>query len=220
MAAPSPALPCERPYFSRSLPLYRAIVAANWEEAEIFFNQNPSAIQSPLNYNLDTSLHVAAKAGNASFAEKLVAVMPDEGLRRKDVCGQTPLHVAAWHGNVEVAEILVRRDYNLLYVHTQDGLFPIHFAARNHRKSKEAFLYFFRLTKDDEYGQPNPYECGPIGVSILVNLIGSKFYDLALELIKMYPDLGRHNGLCSNMSALDTIVRFDCPIINKHNLSL
>ncbi|XP_031128590.1 ankyrin repeat-containing protein NPR4-like [Ipomoea triloba] len=145
--------------------------------------------------------------------------MPDEGLRRKDVSGQTPLHVAAWHGNVEVAEILVRRDYNLLYVHTQDGLFPIHFAARNHRKSKDAFLYFFRLTKDDEYGQPNPYECSPIGVSILVNLIGSKFYDLALKLVKKYPDLGRHNGLCSNMSALDTIVRFDCPIINKHNLS-
>ncbi|XP_031115576.1 ankyrin repeat-containing protein NPR4-like isoform X2 [Ipomoea triloba] len=199
------ALPQQAPVavdYSKYRPLYRAILAANWEDALIFFNQDPAAIQSPLNCGLGTALHVAAKVGNASFMEKLVALLllgdineeVVEALSPRNRIGNTPLHIAAWHGNIEVADILVRRNSNLLYLHNNYDWFPIHSAAMNSRKSKDAFLYFLSHTRDDEYGQPNPY-AGPTGVSILVNLIHHKFYDLALLLARRYPDLGRHNRL-------------------------
>nr|GLL45503.1 uncharacterized protein LOC109168306 [Ipomoea trifida] len=170
--------------YSKYRPLYRAILAANWEDALIFFNQNPTAIQSPLNSFLDTALHVAAKVGNASFMVKLVALILSgdneevvEALSPRNDIGNTPLHFAALHGNIEVADILVRRNSNLLYLHNNYGWFPIHCAAINNRKSKDAFLYFLSHTRDDEYGQPNPY-AGPTGATILINLIHHKFYGL------------------------------------------
>nr|GLL45499.1 uncharacterized protein LOC109168169 [Ipomoea trifida] len=175
MAAPSQTLAQNPVDYSKYWPLYRAILAANWEEAQILFNQNPAAIRSPLVSNLDTALHVAAKAGNASFMKKLAALLMDHELGPRNISGNTPLHTAARYGNIEVAQILIRRNYNLLYLHSNKGAFPIHYAIRDHRKSKENFLYFLGVTRDDEYGQPNPY-AGPTGVSILVDLIISKSY--------------------------------------------
>ncbi|XP_019169883.1 PREDICTED: uncharacterized protein LOC109165530 [Ipomoea nil] len=152
--------------------------------------------------------------------EKLVAMLGDDEplIGLKDVSGKTPLHVAASQGNVEVADILVRRNSNLLYLHNNHGLFPIHYAARNRRKSKDAFLYFFSLTKADENGHPNPY-AGSTGAAILANLIELKFYDVGLMLVKMYPDLGRHKILNWEITALGAILRYDCPIINTRTLS-
>nr|GMD85906.1 ankyrin repeat-containing protein NPR4-like [Ipomoea batatas] len=180
------ALPQQAPVdYSKYRPLYRAILAANWEDAEIFFSQNPGAIRSPINNYLETALHVGAKVGNASFMEKLVALLLSgdneevvEALSPRNGIGNTPLHIAARQGNIEVADILVRRNSNLLYLHNNQDWFPIHFAAGNGRKSKDAFLYFLSHTRDDEYGQTNPY-AGPTGVSILTNLIVQhKFYGL------------------------------------------
>ncbi|XP_019169957.1 PREDICTED: uncharacterized protein LOC109165576 [Ipomoea nil] len=170
----------DRVDFSKYRPLNRAILAANWEEALIFFNQHPAAIKSPLNTDLETALHVAAKVSNASFMENLVALLleddePVEALCQGDVNGCTALHYAASHGNIEVADILVRRNSNLLYLHNNYGSFPIHYADMNNRKSKDVYLYFLGVTRDDEYGQPNPY-AGPTGLSLLVDIIIVKFY--------------------------------------------
>nr|GLL46217.1 uncharacterized protein LOC109168169 [Ipomoea trifida] len=195
--------------FSKYRSLYRAILAGNWDEAQIVFNQEVATIQSPLVNSKETALHVAAKAGNVSFMENLVALLfQDEGvnaLAPRDAFGSTPLHIAARYGNIEVAKILVLKSSTLLYLPQNDGLFPIHSAASNLSKSKEAFLYFLSVTQDDEHGQPNPY-AGPSGVSILVTLIEYKFYDLALQLVVKYPHLGGHARFTHNMSALDALV--------------
>nr|GME05799.1 ankyrin repeat-containing protein NPR4-like [Ipomoea batatas] len=146
--------------------------------------------------------------------EKLAALFMDLELGPRDASGYTPLHIAARNVNIEVAKILVRRNYNLLYLHSDIGVFPIHCAIRDHPKSKEAFLYFLGHTRDDEYGQPNPY-AGPTGVSILVNLIMTKFYDLALQLVVRYPDLGHHKRLGNDVSALDAINIFHIAVMNR-----
>ncbi|XP_019172860.1 PREDICTED: ankyrin repeat-containing protein NPR4-like [Ipomoea nil] len=124
--------------------------------------------------------------------------------------------MAARHGNIEVAGILLARNPNLHYLPNNNGWFPIHYAATNHRKSKDVFLYFYRLTRDGQHGQPNPYQ-GPTGVSLLAELIEYKFYDLALQVIGQYPDLGRHKRLANDASALVVILN-DCSIVNKHSL--
>ncbi|XP_019172852.1 PREDICTED: uncharacterized protein LOC109168289 [Ipomoea nil] len=73
------ALPQQPPVavdYSKYRPLNRAILAANWEEAQIFFNQHPAAIQSPLNSHLETALHIAAKV---DLTLQLVVRYPDLG---------------------------------------------------------------------------------------------------------------------------------------------
>ncbi|XP_019169894.1 PREDICTED: uncharacterized protein LOC109165539 [Ipomoea nil] len=218
MASSSQALPHQNPDFSSYRPLYRSMLAKDWEEALRFFNQYPLAIRTPLNQYLETALHVAAKAGNAFFMEKLVALLWDHELGPRDVHGLTPLHIAARQGNIEVARILVRRNSNLLYLYDNKGFFPIHYAVTSSRGSKDVFLYFFGVTRDDAYPLPNPY-AGPTGVSIVVYLIGQKFYDLALQLVEKYPYLACYKAIDNNMSALDALVRIHRSIINKHSLN-
>nr|GMD92766.1 ankyrin repeat-containing protein NPR4-like isoform X3 [Ipomoea batatas] len=171
--------------FGIYLALYRASVQGNWDKANRFFRTHKDSIQAPLNHHLETVLHVVARAGTASFAEKLVKELPDDALdlRTEDYNGGlTPLHLAALYGNVGVAEILVGRKHTLLYHADNDGFYPIHYAACNSRNAKDVFRYFFGVTKADEDGQPNPYQ-GPAGAAILVNLIRSKFYVLLWKSI-------------------------------------
>lgn len=43
---------------------------------------------------------------------------------------------------------------------------------------------------------------------------------MANELVDKYPDLTRHHTLDKETTPLDAIVKYDCSIINKTNLSL
>ncbi|XP_019172749.1 PREDICTED: uncharacterized protein LOC109168146 isoform X2 [Ipomoea nil] len=207
--------------FGIYMELYRASVQGNWKAANRFFRTHKEAIKAPLNHNSETVLHVVARSGTASFAEKLVnsKMFPDEALhlRAKDY-DLTPLHLAAQYGNVGVAEILVRKKHTLLYDMDADGLYPIHYAACNTGNAKDVFRFFFGVTKANEDRQPNPYE-GPAGAAILVNLIRSKFYDMALELVGQHHDVTHHAALNMGVPPLDAIVKYDCPIINTANFS-
>nr|GMC75616.1 ankyrin repeat-containing protein NPR4-like isoform X3 [Ipomoea batatas] len=199
------------------LGLYRAIVQESWDdEAQKLFNQHDIVV--PLNNNLDTALHVVARRHvSLSFAEKLVAKLPadnDEALFLKNRKGLAPLHLAARYGNLEVAKILVQKNSKLLYNTSAADLLPIHYAARNTLNSVDVYRYFFSVTKDNEDGEANPYE-GPSGATILVNLIKSKFYVVAKELVDKYSDLTRHQTLDKETSPLEAIVKYDCPIFNK-----
>ncbi|XP_031123768.1 ankyrin repeat-containing protein ITN1-like isoform X2 [Ipomoea triloba] len=199
------------------LGLYRAIVQESWDnEDQKLFNQHDIVV--PLNNNLDTALHVVARRHvSLSFAEKLVAKLPadnDEALLLKNRKGLAPLHLAARYGNLEVAKILVQKNSKLLYDRCKKDLFPIHYAAQNTLNSVEVYRYFLGVTKDNEDGEVNPYE-GPSGATILVNLIKSKFYVVAKELVDKYPDLTRHHTLDKETSPLEAIVKYDCPILNK-----
>nr|GMD85914.1 ankyrin repeat-containing protein NPR4-like isoform X3 [Ipomoea batatas] len=172
----------------------------------------------------DTALHVAARRHvSFSFAEKLVAELPaddnDEALFLKNRKGLAPLHLAARYGNLEVAKILVQKNSKLLYNTSAADLFPIHYAAQNTLNSVEVYRYFLGVTKDNEDGEANPYE-GPSGATILVNLIKSKFYVVAKELVDKYPELTRHQTLDKETSPLEAIVKYDCPIINKTTIHL
>ncbi|XP_019172732.1 PREDICTED: uncharacterized protein LOC109168132 isoform X2 [Ipomoea nil] len=214
--------------FSKYLTLHRATVHGKWGEAQKFLednNNNRAILLAPINFQKNTVLHDAAKTGNNKvFVEKLVAMMAAMGDDNKELGvvknrdGMTALHLAARFGNKEVAEILVGKNPNLLYQRCNRGLLPIHYAACNTRSCQEVFRYFWGVTKDDEDPQVNPY-AGPTGATILVNLIKSKFYDEAMELVDKYPDLARHPTLDEDISPLEAIIKYGYPIIDKTKLS-
>ncbi|XP_031094320.1 ankyrin repeat-containing protein NPR4-like [Ipomoea triloba] len=94
--------------YSKYRPLYRAILAANWEDAEIFFNQNPAAIRSPLNEAyLETALHVGAKV---DLALLLVERYPDLG-RHKNL-----------RNTVSALEVIVFSDCSIINKHSLNFL--------------------------------------------------------------------------------------------------
>ncbi|XP_031091022.1 ankyrin repeat-containing protein ITN1-like isoform X1 [Ipomoea triloba] len=207
----------EGDYSSKYLTLHRATVHGKWEEAKKFLEDNNHAIQAPIGIHKNTALHDAAKAGNKDFMEKAVAMMGDNNevmgvVKNRD--GLTALHIAARFGNKEVGEILVGKNRNLLYERCNRGLLPIHYAACNTRRSLEVFNYFWGVTKRDEDPEVDPY-AGPTGATILVNLIKSKFYVVAMDLADEYPDLARHRTLDNETSPLEAIVKYDYPIF-KH----
>nr|GME07470.1 ankyrin repeat-containing protein NPR4-like isoform X3 [Ipomoea batatas]GME07472.1 ankyrin repeat-containing protein NPR4-like isoform X3 [Ipomoea batatas] len=202
----------EEDYFSNYLTLHRATVHGKWEEAQKFLEDNNNAIQAPISFRKNTTLHDAAKSGNKVFMEKVVAMMGDNNEVMKNRDGLTALHIAARFGNKEAGEILVEMNRNLLYERCNKGLLPIHYAAFNTRRSLDVFSYFWGVTKRDEDPEVDPY-AGPTGATILVNLIKSKFYVVAMDLANEYPDLARHRTLDNETSPLEAIVKYDYPII-------
>nr|GMD92772.1 ankyrin repeat-containing protein NPR4-like [Ipomoea batatas] len=205
------AVNCED--FSIYLPLYKASVQGDWGKAETFLEEHNDAIQARLNCESETALHVAAKAGHASFAARLVALLPAEALglkTRKD--GLAPLHLAALYGNIEVAIILLLRDPTL-NSHTSDqGILPIHYAASNTRNSNQVYLYFFRLQ--------TPLTPDVVHLpTLLVYLIISKFYDEAKKLVETHPYSSSEGALHTGTTPWEAIVAYDGPINNKTSLS-
>nr|GMD92759.1 ankyrin repeat-containing protein NPR4-like isoform X3 [Ipomoea batatas]GME17850.1 ankyrin repeat-containing protein NPR4-like isoform X3 [Ipomoea batatas] len=212
----------EEDSFSNYMTLHRATVHGKWEEAQKFLEYNNLAIQAPISFRKNTTLHDAAKAGNKDFMEKVVAMMGDNNevvgvVKNRD--GLTALHIAARFGNKEVGEILVGKNPNLLYERCKRGLLPIHYAACNTLRKPEVFSYFLSVTKNDEDPEVDPY-AGPTGATILVNLIKSKFYVMAWKLAHEYPDLARHRTLNNETSPLEAIVKYDYPIFKPKEVAM
>nr|GMD92763.1 ankyrin repeat-containing protein NPR4-like [Ipomoea batatas] len=212
----------EEDSFSNYMTLHRATVHGKWEEAKTFLEYNNLAIQAPISFRKNTTLHDAAKAGNKDFMDKVVAMMGDNNevvgvVKNRD--GLTALHIAARFGNKEAGEILVGKNRNLLYERCKRGLLPIHYAACNTLRKPEVFSYFLSVTKNDEDPEVDPY-AGPTGATILVNLIKSKFYVMAWKLAHEYPDLARHRTLNNETSPLEAIVKYDYPIFKPKEVAM
>ncbi|XP_057506048.1 uncharacterized protein LOC130789339 [Actinidia eriantha] len=105
--------------------------------------------------------------------------MPVWALELCDNKGYTALHTAAWVGNTAAAMVLVQKRPNLLHIRGNRYRLPIHVR-------KDTLSYLLKATKDDPASKP--YH-GPSGIWLLMYVITSQFYDVALELIYRYPEL-------------------------------
>ncbi|XP_011078078.1 uncharacterized protein LOC105161921 isoform X1 [Sesamum indicum] len=182
------------------LHLHRAALQGNWEAAKRIFDDDPCATTASINLIKATALHVAVGTGKAiHFVEKLVAAMPEESISVMDDIGGTPLSVAAAVGNVAAATIIVNRMPTSLYVPNDFGNFPLQIAALY--AQKDMLKYLISITKDD--CDLNPY-AGLAGLRLLVYVIDAEFFEIALYLVKKYPDLARLK-LPDNTSALKKI---------------
>ncbi|XP_057468197.1 uncharacterized protein LOC130757479 [Actinidia eriantha] len=169
----------------RYIPLVKAALEGNWRSAEKFFEQHQEAFRVPITKALDTALHIAVGTGKAlHFVKKLVQAMPLEALELCDYNGFTVLHTAASVGNTAAAMFLVEKRPELLHIPCNCQRFPIHVAAMQGRK--ETLWYLLSVTTNNPASMD--YD-GQSGIWLLLFIMASEFYDVALKLIRDYPDL-------------------------------
>ncbi|KAI3677337.1 hypothetical protein L1987_86962 [Smallanthus sonchifolius] len=167
---------------SAYLPLYKAALRGDWDDAQDFINHDEEAITANINKYGFTALHIAVGTGKQgiNFVEKLVAKLPPKSLRKMLTSSEkyTPLHIAAVVGNTEAVKILVNKNQKLLYTEDVDGLLPIHRALIN--SHKDTFLYLLSVTKGNQY--PSTFT-GNMGVTLLSNVIFAGYF------VTKYPEL-------------------------------
>ncbi|CAI9267766.1 unnamed protein product [Lactuca saligna] len=170
------------------LPLYKAALRGDWDDAQHFIDQEPEAVTANINKYGFTALHIAVGTGKQgiTFVQNLVEKISPKSLLKMLTSSEkyTPLHIAAVVGNTDAVKILVIKNHKLLYAEDVDGLLPIHRALIN--SHKDTFLYLLGVTKANQY----PYTfTGNMGVTLLSNVIFAGYFDIALDLISRYPDL-------------------------------
>ncbi|KAK2983384.1 hypothetical protein RJ640_016008 [Escallonia rubra] len=96
---------------------------------------------------------------------------------------------AALVGNTKAVTTLVEKNQSSLYIRNRYGQLPLHLAAEY--AHKDTLLYLLRVTKEDVGSSP-PF-AGQSGVELLVHVIISGFFDIALDLVKRFPHLAKVN---------------------------
>ncbi|KAL2907024.1 Ankyrin repeat and sterile alpha motif domain-containing protein 1B [Bienertia sinuspersici] len=149
------------------LPLYKAAVRGEWNEARKFIDEDPEALTARITIASETALHIAVGTGkDFEFVEKLIKRMSPEDLALTDHNGETALSVAAVVGNIDAAKSLVNKNPDLPNISGKSGL-PIHRAAQYGQH--ELINYLLGVTKGDI--EPSP------------------FIDIALDLVAQYPEM-------------------------------
>ncbi|KAL1551475.1 protein ACCELERATED CELL DEATH 6-like [Salvia divinorum] len=184
---PSVAMANQGKEWHKDMAFYRAALTGEWYTAKQFLNRDGGrAVHARLGYYSETPLHVAVAAGNSeSFVSNLLDLISDDSsLALTDSYGNSPLHVAAAAGNYHAAEILVARCPNLVHLSNHDSKFPHHSAADyGHGK-----ILGMLISNTNDNHPVNPF-AGDGGVCLLLSMVESGFFDMALYLVGKYPDL-------------------------------
>ncbi|KAL7224892.1 hypothetical protein ACSBR1_026214 [Camellia fascicularis] len=183
----------EKQYW-KYLPLQKAALTGDWEEAKRIIDGDGDALTTKITPDEEIAIHVAVATGKSiEFVQNLVDLMPVEALERTDSRGYTTLCTAARYGNTEAAKILVAKHSDLLYIRDEEDWLPLHWAAQN--AHKDTLSYLLMVTNPDcktkksienDLEHMAPFK-DDSGVELLVLVIASGFYDIALDLVRQYP---------------------------------
>ncbi|KAJ9672635.1 hypothetical protein PVL29_026027 [Vitis rotundifolia] len=173
------------------LDLYKAVLNGDWERASQLLRDNPQSLSARIGTDNSPVLHIAVELGEASmgFVENLVDFMSSEDLANlRDSDGATALFNATRAGNIKAVKLLVKKNPNLPNICQRHNFAPLHSAVRYGHK--ELTLYLLSVTRDDV--EPYPFSNLP-GFELLRRALMVGFHDVALYLVKRYPDLATCN---------------------------
>ncbi|XVF82784.1 hypothetical protein PTKIN_Ptkin16aG0077300 [Pterospermum kingtungense] len=175
------------------LELMNFIKRSNWEETIRLLGRKPYLIHAQVvEWTGGRPLHLAITVGNLRMIEKLLDYMSEEDVKIKDKDGRTALQYAAWYpGNKElftIADRLIRKNMELLTTPDKLQYIPLNYACLSGNKDMSLYLYHM-TTQAFLSSPPNRAQAVPL----LLQAVGSKFFDLALDLLKRYPDLAVTN---------------------------
>ncbi|KAJ0620588.1 putative ankyrin repeat-containing domain-containing protein [Helianthus annuus] len=161
-------------YLKVGVPLYEAAIKCNWNAAKAILEKKKELVRFSNTENGETALHVAASSKGdpknvEEFVRNLVDLMEKEDLALENESFNTALYLAAAAGNIKTVKIMVEKN-NIL----QD----------NPRFWTNAATILSNELRDDCW---NPENRG----WLLEKCVENDMFDIALEIVKKYPDLVR-----------------------------
>ncbi|XP_074291825.1 uncharacterized protein LOC141618630 isoform X2 [Silene latifolia] len=171
-------------YFKYGIGLYKAALSGNWGAAAKIHRDNRTCFTEKITKKGDTALHIAAVAGHAEFVSQLVTLMVTSRsryvLRMTNHTGNTALCFAAVSGVVAIAKTMVEARRDLILIRNNYDLTPLLMAAMfGHR---DMVNYLLSNTLPDELSLKDQS-------SLFISTINTDLYDIALVIIRRYPNL-------------------------------
>ncbi|KAJ6408126.1 hypothetical protein OIU84_011434 [Salix udensis] len=164
---------------SRHLQLFHAALSGDWETAEGIYDLFPGEVNARITKRGETALHIAAAAEHTHFVKKLVKRMSAEALTYKNEAGNTSFCFAAISGVEALAKVMMKTGHDLAMTRGRENLLPIYMAALLGHRGMVSYLYEEtkeRLTDSDR-------------ITLLVALINSDIFDVALKMLEAHPRL-------------------------------
>ncbi|XP_073005308.1 uncharacterized protein [Typha latifolia] len=174
--------------------LFKLAMQGKWKEVVQLYKKKPWVQGEKLTRAEDTTLHVAISAGDEKTVLELLNVVDQQGVKLilevKNDSGSTPLHLAAAFGMDIACWKMARRHPELVMTaRNKYGETPIFTAVRHGKKTA-----FFALEYSMEVGN---YEARDVthcrrekdGNTILHHAIFGEYFELAYEIIALYPKL-------------------------------
>ncbi|KAJ4702482.1 Ankyrin repeat-containing protein [Melia azedarach] len=200
----------ERKSFIAFAPLHLAALKGDWDFARKFFTWNRQAVCARITRNQETALHVAAGARHTIFVQELVNYMTPDDLALRNKVGNTALCFAAASGITKIAEVMVNKNKELPSIRGSKGATPLCMAAL--LGHKEMVWYLYSVTKAEDLKEEDRIE-------LLVAVINSGLYDVALDLIQKHPGLAvARDG--NGETALHVLARKPLAFVNRGRLQI
>ncbi|XP_071692595.1 uncharacterized protein [Rutidosis leptorrhynchoides] len=177
-----------------NLPIHKAALKDDWKSVAQIFENEPELMTKPINYLGETPLMIAVGTNNShnfvkQLVERIIALGATDRLFLKSSGGDNPLHRAAIIGNTVDARLLVEQNREMTQVQNDSGYTPLVLAAWH--GNKKLLRYLLRVTREllsEEEGSRSLFT-GVAGGDLVNLTIQAGFLDIALELIKLHPDI-------------------------------
>ncbi|KAI7742151.1 hypothetical protein M8C21_032196, partial [Ambrosia artemisiifolia] len=173
------------------VPLYETSIICDWNAAKVIIEKHPDMqlFRCSITEHRETALHVAASLKRSNkqvenFVKNLVALMTKNDLELQNSDGNTALFLAAAAGNIQAVKIMVKMNPALSMIRGCQGLMPLYAAALYGNYKVVKFLYEYSDDLCDDGW--NPQNRG----WLLQKCVEGDMFDVALEIVKKYPELG------------------------------
>ncbi|RZC91702.1 hypothetical protein C5167_027770 [Papaver somniferum] len=188
--------------------LVEALREDDLQKASDYLVNNPEAINEAISEELHTILHKAVDWNiKMTFIEEIVKSMTPDILEYKTTSnygGDNAVHIAAFRGYTEAVVTMVSKNSKLAQIRNDDGFTPLEIALLYVTPGQKAMVeYLYSVIKDVE---PSPF-LGSHGAKLLCYAIDAGFYDMALCLVKGFPELITEKSVCHKMCGLELLVR-------------
>ncbi|XP_042986682.1 uncharacterized protein LOC122315052 isoform X2 [Carya illinoinensis] len=183
----------ERQVMTIKKEFFRMTMEGKWDEvAKLFDQQDEWAPTAKITNSGDTALHIAVSVGNEDNVTKLIQSIRDPSRLRQVLetgndRGNTPLHSAASMGNVAMCQRITRVYPELVGCKNNNQETPLFMAALHGKKA--AFFCLHSICQLVAGRGRLLYSRRKNGDTILHCAIAGDYFDLAFQIIKLYPEL-------------------------------
>lgn len=172
---------------SLDYPFAQAAEDGDRDKIKELYKIYPDLVDRVININSETALLLAARNERWMLVEEIVELMSPEILELQDKSfGNTGLHYAAAYGKVKAVKLMAKKCPKLAQTRNSEGRVPLELAVYALTVGQlETVAYLYSVTPNEH---PSPFS-GPEGAGLLCTPIQANMYEMALSLVKRFPNL-------------------------------